>query len=170
MTSLSAAGVHLGATRTASRPEGPITPLIWMMTTNNDCFPMLLARTLYQGSADSHSGISNGGSARDCYETLCSDPAHRWCNFRVADYSGVASVCATTRESQVSYQSISQQMERATQSNYRSEMPIAAFSSRDPSQYSYFSATLKSCCISSGVGGAAGLFGSNGRASSRKKL
>src|SRR5580693_10758401 len=75
---------HLGATRTASRPEGPITPLIWMMTTNNDCFPMLLARTLYQGSADSHSGISNGGSARDCYETLCSDPAHRWCNFRVA--------------------------------------------------------------------------------------
>jgi hypothetical protein len=56
------------------------------------------------------------------------------------------------------------------QSNYRSEMPIAAFSSGDASQYSYFSATLKSCCISSGVGGAGGLFGSNGRASSRKKL
>jgi hypothetical protein len=54
------------------------------------------------------------------------------------------------------------------QSNYRSEMPIAAFSSGDASQYSYFSATLKSCCISSGVGGAGGLFGSNGRASSRK--
>ncbi len=33
-----------------------------------------------------------------------------------ADYSGVADVCATTRESQVSYQSISQQMERATSS------------------------------------------------------
>ena len=30
--------------------------------------------------------------------------------------------------------------------------------------------TLKSCCISSGVGGAGGPFGSNGRASSRKKL
>jgi len=56
------------------------------------------------------------------------------------------------------------------QSNYRSEMPIAAFSSGDASQYSYFSATLKSCCISSGVGGAGDLFGSNGRASSRKKL
>ena len=55
-------------------------------------------------------------------------------------------------------------------SHYGSEMPIAAFSSRDASQYSYFSATLKSCCISSGVGGAGGLFGSNGRASSRKKL
>src|ERR1700733_7691155 len=62
MTSLSAAGAHLGATRTASRPEGPIAPLILMMTTNNDCFPMLLASTLYQGSADSHSGIGNGGS------------------------------------------------------------------------------------------------------------
>ena len=23
---------------------------------------------------------------RDCYETLCSDAAHRWCNFRVADH------------------------------------------------------------------------------------
>src|ERR1700720_1192772 len=56
------------------------------------------------------------------------------------------------------------------QSNYRSEMPIAAFSSGDASQYSYFSARLKSCCISSRVGGAGGLFGSNGRASSRKKL
>jgi hypothetical protein len=63
MTSLSDAGVHLGATRTASRPEGPIAPLILMMTTNNDCFPMLLASTLYHGSADSHSGISNGGYA-----------------------------------------------------------------------------------------------------------
>ena len=39
-------------------------------------------------------------------------------------------------------------------------MPIAAFSSGDPSQYPYFSARLKSCCISSGVGGAGGLFGS----------
>ena len=34
----------------------------------------------------------------------------------VADQPGVASVCATTREPQVSYQSISQQMERATSS------------------------------------------------------
>src|ERR1700730_8511763 len=49
MTSLSDAAVHLGATRTASRPEGPIAPLILMMTTNNDCFPMLLASTLYHG-------------------------------------------------------------------------------------------------------------------------
>src|SRR6266481_1801041 len=31
----------------------------------------------------------------------------------VVDYSGVANVCATTRECQVSYQSISQQMETA---------------------------------------------------------
>ena len=51
------------------------------------------------------------------------------------------------------------------QSNYRSEMPIAAFSSGEASQYSYFSAALKKCCISSGVGGAGGLFGSNGRPS-----
>src|ERR1700693_1626307 len=57
MTSLSAAGVHLGATRTASRPEGPIAPLILMMTTNNGCFPVLLVSTLYHGSADSHSEI-----------------------------------------------------------------------------------------------------------------
>jgi hypothetical protein len=89
----------------------------------------------------------------------------------IADYSGVASVCATTRESQVSYQSIfATDGKSRGQSHYESEMPIAAFSSRDASQYSYFSATLKSCCISSGVGGAGGLFGSNGRASSRKKL
>ena len=40
ITSLFASGVHLGATRTASGPEGPIAPLIFMMTTNNDCFPM----------------------------------------------------------------------------------------------------------------------------------
>ena len=40
MTSLSAAGVHLGATKTPSVAEGPIAPLILMMTTNNDCFPM----------------------------------------------------------------------------------------------------------------------------------
>src|ERR1700731_4081681 len=45
MTSLSDAGVHLGATRTASRPEGPVAPLILMTTTNNYCFPMLLAST-----------------------------------------------------------------------------------------------------------------------------
>ena len=77
---------------------------------------------------------------------------------QVADHSGVANLCATTRESQVSY-AVDIEM-----------MPIAAFSSGDASQYSYFSATLKSCCISSGVGGAGGLFGSNGRASSRKKL
>ena len=55
-------------------------------------------------------------------------------------------------------------------SHYGSEMPIAAFSSGDASQNSYFSETLKNCCISSGVGGAGGLFGSNGPASSRKKL
>ena len=55
-------------------------------------------------------------------------------------------------------------------SHYGSEMPIATSSSGDASQNSYFSATLKNCCISSGVGGAGGLFGSNGRASSRKKL
>jgi hypothetical protein len=54
--------------------------------------------------------------------------------------------------------------------HYRSEMPIAAFSSGDASQYSYFPAALKSCCMSFGVGGAGGLCGSNGRASSRKKL
>src|SRR5580704_10972957 len=35
---------------------------------------------------------------------------------RFADRSGFANVCATARESQVSYQSISQQMERATRS------------------------------------------------------
>ena len=64
MTLLFAAAVHLGATRTASRAEGPIAPLISMMTTNNDCFPMLLASTLYRGNADSHSGISNRGSTR----------------------------------------------------------------------------------------------------------
>jgi hypothetical protein len=45
ITSLYAAGVHLGSTRTASRPEGPIAPLIWIMTTNNDCFPMLPAES-----------------------------------------------------------------------------------------------------------------------------
>src|SRR5580700_5957522 len=55
-------------------------------------------------------------------------------------------------------------------SHYGSEMPIAAFSSGDASQCSYLCAALKSCCISSGVGGAGGLFGSNGRASSRTKL
>jgi hypothetical protein len=32
---------------------------------------------------------------------------------KASDYSGVANVCATTRESQVSYQSISQQMEKS---------------------------------------------------------
>jgi hypothetical protein len=36
--------------------------------------------------------------------------------FRFADCSGFANVCATARESQVSYQSIAQQMERATSS------------------------------------------------------
>jgi hypothetical protein len=76
---------------------------------------------------------------------------------RVADHSGVANFCATSRESQVSYA-------------VDIELPIAAFSSGDASHYSYCYATLKSCCISSGVGGAGGLFGSNGRASSRKKL
>src|SRR5258708_409600 len=55
-------------------------------------------------------------------------------------------------------------------SHYGSEMPIAAFSPGDASQYSYLCAALKSCCISFGVGGAGGLRGSNGRASSRKKL
>jgi hypothetical protein len=55
-------------------------------------------------------------------------------------------------------------------SHYGSEMPIAAFSSGDASQYSYLCAALKSCCISFGVGGAGGLCGSNGRANSRKKL
>jgi hypothetical protein len=76
-----------------------------------------------------------------------------------------------SRECQVSYVvDIATDRESHYQSNYRSEMPIAAFSSGEASQYSYFSATLKRCCISSGVGGAGGLFGSNGRASSRKKL
>jgi hypothetical protein len=37
-------------------------------------------------------------------------------HFRFADCSGLANVCATARESQVSCQSISQQMERATSS------------------------------------------------------
>jgi hypothetical protein len=76
-----------------------------------------------------------------------------------------------SRECQVSYLvDIATDRESHNKSNYRSEMPIAAFSTGDASQNSYFSATLKNCCISSGVGGAGGLFGSNGRASSRKKL
>ena len=75
------------------------------------------------------------------------------------------------RECQVSYVvHIATDREIHYKSNYRGEMPIAAFSLVDASQNSYFSATLKKCCISSGVGGAGGLFGSNGRASSLKKL
>src|SRR5580692_1322459 len=76
-----------------------------------------------------------------------------------------------SRECQVSYVvDIATDRESHYKSNYRGEMPIAAFSLVDASQNSYFSATLKKCCISSGVGGAGGLFGSNGRASSLKKL